>query len=328
MLENSNIIAAYPGLRGRLLFDEPMSLHTTFSIGGPADCLAFPITQDELIALAQEGFREGIPVSVVGGGSNLLVSDHGIRGLVISLSSFRGVEISGQGSGLSESSLVSALAGTPMDDLVSWCADRSLSGLESFASLPGTVGGAVFMNARCYDRSVSDAFFDAEVLVFGHAGCTLTVHGLDSGEWDYKRSPFQSRPLSDPIVVGYGSSVVLSARFCLSRGEESAIRSRMRECSLDREQKGHFRYPSAGSMFKNDRSFGKPSGKIIDEAGLRGFSVGGARVAPWHGNIVINEGAASADDVRRLVEEIRRRVLVETGFALEREVVFAGDWRE
>ena len=329
--ENSNITGQNPDLAGIVRFDEPMSAHTTFRIGGPADCFAEPSSVSQLVALIEFFSSAGCPVSVVGGGSNLLVADRGIRGAVISTNALVGVSLDdsaefGDSPGRA-AVVVRAASGTPMDDLVSWCADRSLAGLERFSALPGSVGGAVFMNARCYERAVSDAFRGAECLVFGSRGCTLERHGMNPGEWDYKKSPFQGRTGPDPTVLSEGSSIVVSAFFSLSAGNRDELRREMERCAADREAKGHFRFPSAGSMFKNDRAFGKPSGKIIDEAGLRGFSVGKARVAPWHGNIVVNEGGATADDVRILVEEIRRRVLEATGFELESEVVFAGDWR-
>jgi len=303
-----------------------MSLHTTFRLGGPADIFLEPTTVESLLAAVRLFMDEGCPVSVVGGGSNLCVADRGIRGAVIALSALRDCSLRDDVTESGAPPIVRAGAGTLMDDLVEWCACRSLAGLERFAGLPGTVGGAVFMNARCYERSVSDVFFEAEVLDFGDEGCTIRNRAFDPSEWGYKRSPFQVRTGPDPLVLGKGSAIVLSASFRLTRGDSALIRDEMASCVRDREEKGHFRYPSAGSMFKNNRDFGKPSGKIIDEAGLRGFSVGAARVAPWHGNIVINEGGASAGDVRRLVDEVRSRVLAATGFTLESEVVFAGDW--
>lgn len=323
--ENSNITERNPDFAGIVRFDEPMSVHTTFCIGGPADCYAEPETVSQLVSLIDFFSSAGCPVSVVGGGSNLLVSDRGIRGAVVSTARLVGISLEKMGTG--DAYIVTAGAGTLMDDLVSWCADRDIAGLERFAALPGTVGGAVFMNARCYDRSVSDVFHEADCLIFAARGCTLKRYGMNEAEWDYKRSPFQSRTRSDPIALADGSQIVVFARFALSAGNGEDLRREMEGYAADREAKGHFRFPSAGSMFKNDRAFGKPSGKIIDEAGLRGFSVGKARVAPWHGNIVVNEGGATADDVRILVEEIRRRVRESTGFELESEVVFAGDWR-
>ncbi len=324
--ENSNIRKFHSSLADSARFDEPMSLHTTFRLGGPADIFLEPATVEDLLFAVRLFMDNGCPVSVMGGGSNLCVADRGIRGAVIALTALRDCALRDDLAESDAHPTVRAWAGTPMEDLVEWCALRGFAGLERFAGLPGTVGGAVFMNARCYDLSVSDAFFEAEVLDFGDEGCTIRKRAFVPSEWGYKRSPFQVRIGPDPLALGKGSTVVLSASFSLSDGDPVSIREEMASCVRDREVKGHFRYPSAGSMFKNNHDFGKSSGKIIDEAGLRGFSVGAARVAPWHGNIVINEGGASAGDVRRLVEEVRSRVFAATGFTLESEVVFAGDW--
>ncbi len=318
-----------------------MAGHTTFKLGGPADCFAEPETGSELVFLLEVAYRDAIPVSIVGGGSNLLVSDLGIRGIVISLARFGRIERldgrdafaspgclkSASATDSGEPILVKSGAGASMEALVEWCADRGIAGLERFAGLPGSVGGAAFMNARCYERSVSDAFFRAEVLYFRAGRCTIEEKGFDPAEWDYKRSPFQDRNGSDPSRIGERAAIVLSVTFSLAPGDPGWIRAEMDKYVKDREEKGHFRFPSAGSMFKNNHAFGKPSGKIIDEAGLRGFRIGGAEVAPWHGNLVINSGNATAGEVKTLVDEVRARVAAKTGFELEPEVIMAGDWR-
>ena len=342
LLENSNITAACPGLAARLRFDEPMRLHTTFKIGGPADCFAEPESPGELIALLDLTRDSGLPVSVIGGGSNLLVADRGIRGLVISLARLCGIErvdsaggnVAGVGNVAVESLhalddrsvFVRSGAGATMDALVSWCADRGIAGLERFAGLPGTVGGAAYMNARCYERSVSDVFFRAEVLCFRDGRYTIEEKALNRADWDYKKSPFQTRNGVDQARIDETAVILLSVSFRLARGDVESIQSQMAAYVKDRECKGHFRFPSAGSMFKNDHAFGKPSGKIIDDSGLCGFRVGDAQVAPWHGNFVINAGNATAAEVKALVDEVRARVRALTGFELEPEVIMSGDW--
>jgi UDP-N-acetylmuramate dehydrogenase len=323
-----------------------MSEHTTFKIGGPADLFVSPSSIEELRALL-DLFKSGeIPVAILGGGSNLLVADRGIRGAVVCLGSLARIERvapetatgclptdsqavlpAGLPAGLPEGTvLVRAESGVPMNDLVEWCANESLASLERFSGLPGTVGGAVFMNARCYERSISDVFFSASVLRLTKNGYTIETCGFDESEWSYKRSPFQTRAGIDPLVVSPGECIVLSADFRLIPGNRDELRAEMAKYVLDREGKGHFRFPSAGSMFKNNHAFGKPSGRLIDEAGLRGFRIGDAQVAPWHGNIVINCGNARAQDVRELVTEVQRRVFAATGFQLESEVLYAGEW--
>lgn len=332
--ENSNITTLFNGLDRRVRFDEPMSTHTSFAVGGPADIFIEPAGREELIAIIDFFVLHTVPVSILGGGSNLLVSDKGIRGAVISLSHFNTIEHVAQNetgadrlSSNGESAhLVRVGAGSSVKTLTEWCASENLSGMERFAGLPGTVGGAVFMNARCYEISVSDVFFTAEVLHFSNCRCIMEQRTFSPEDWSYKKSPFQNRTGSDPLVLAGETLIVLSAVFALFSGEESQIREKMNFYAKDREEKGHFRFPSAGSMFKNNHAFGKPSGKIIDEVGLRGFRIGDAQVAPWHGNFVINAGNATAQDIRQLVEEVRLKVFAKTGFSLESEVLLVGDW--
>jgi len=333
LLENSNITEKCPGLAGRIRYDEPMSAHTTFKVGGPADLFACPSCPEELSELIILFSANTVPISIVGGGSNLLVADAGIRGAVISLEGMHAINLEekavdegGTGSAGDSAILVRSGAGASIQNLVEWCADRGIAGLERFAGLPGSVGGAAFMNARCYERSISDVFFRAQVLYFRNGGCTIGELPFIRGEWDYKESPFQERNGRDPLILCENAQIVLSVVFHLVPGDKDAIRNGMRTYVSDRDGKGHFRFPSAGSMFKNDHTFGKPSGKIIDEAGLCGFRIGDAQVAPWHGNFVINAGHATASDIRSLVDEVRRRVREKTGFDLEPEVIMAGNW--
>jgi UDP-N-acetylmuramate dehydrogenase len=168
------------------------------------------------------------------------------------------------------------------------------------------------MNARCYGKQVSDVLVAAEIL---DERLNRVWVPREGGGFSYKRSPFQNRRV-----------VILAARFALERRETEDIRREMGEYRRDREEKGHYRYPSAGSVFKNNRDFGKPTGKVIDELGLRGFSLGGARVAPWHGNIIINTGNASAGDIRNLTERIAEKVKAGSGYELEPEILFVGEW--
>ena len=180
------------------------------------------------------------------------------------------------------------------------------------------------MPAAMNSRFRTDFLPPKSCIFFGR--CTIEKRCYTSDEWSYKTSPFQTRNGPDPLALAEDTQVILSADFSVTGGNKGKILDEMAFYTRDREEKGHFRFPSAGSMFKNNHAFGKPSGKIIDEAGLRGFRIGDAQVAPWHGNIVINAGNATAADLRTLVEEVRRRVLEKTGFLLESEVIFAGEW--
>jgi UDP-N-acetylmuramate dehydrogenase len=292
-------------IEGTASFDEPLSLHTSFRIGGPADLYVLPSNAAEAAEVLGACARESVPAFVLGGGTNLLVADRGIRGAVVDLSRLAGIQVDG--------GVVTAQAGTPISDVAEVAQARGLSGLEFAYSLPGSVGGAVWMNARCYGGEVSGVLAHVDYL----EGPELTArhYRMNRDDWGYKRSPFQ-----EP------DRVVLSAAFRLVPGDPAEMRERMRSYREDRERKGHFRHPCAGSIFKNNRAFGAPSGQLIDSLGLKGRRLGGAQVAPYHGNILINTGEARAADMRALIEQVEEEVRSRLGFQLEREVILVGDW--
>ena len=333
---------------GSIRYNEPMYMHTTFKVGGRADVWVRPgkdIFPDFAARLLKAAKKEGIPVFILGAGANIVVSDRGIRGIVLDTASYRGIgkredrsraeasaTVSADASAVEskEASLarfdilkarrenaffsVQVLSGTSVDGLTFRLADRGLSGLEFLAGMPGSVGGAVWMNARCYDRSVSDALIETEIVNENFEKQTLPFRAED---FSYKKSPFQGR-----------ENLILSARFAVQFRESIDIHKEMALHRQDRTDKGHYRSPSAGSAFKNNQDFGDPTGRIIDKIGLRGLSIGGAQVAPWHGNLIINTGNAIASDIKILVSEVSRRVKKETGFDLESEILFVGDWTE
>jgi UDP-N-acetylmuramate dehydrogenase len=284
--------------------DEPMAGHTSFHLGGPADMYVVPLNLDDVRIVISACAGERIPCFLLGGGTNLLVADRGVRGVVLDLTSLSGMEVKGNS--------VTALAGSPVSDLAELAGRHGLSGLEFAYALPGTVGGAVWMNARCYDGEVSGILEYAEYLAKDGTPCRRRK---ESSEWAYKLSPFQSMQV--PIV---------SARFRLAPGDPARIAAAMAEHRADRVQKGHFRFPCAGSIFKNNRAFGAPTGRLVDSLGLKGTAVGGAQVAPFHGNIIVNTGGASANDVRALMERVEEEVSRRLGFTLEREVILVGEW--
>jgi UDP-N-acetylmuramate dehydrogenase len=306
---------------GTLRFNEPMYRHTTFKVGGPADlwiCPCKEIFPSYAAVLLKTARAEGFPVFILGEGSNILVSDRGIRGIVLDTGAWKGVGKredralpEGERAGM-PAFAVKVASGTSVDGLTDRLAVRGLGGLEFLAGMPGSVGGAVWMNARCYEKSVSDVLLEVEIL--DEELNRLRVP-LKREEFGYKKSPFQSRDV-----------LILSAWFAVDFRSSSDIRKEMGEYRRDRREKGHYRSPSAGSAFKNNRSFGAPTGKIIDELGLRGLGSGGARLAPWHGNIIINTGNASAYDIRTLMDEVTRRVREDRGFELEPEILFVGEW--
>jgi UDP-N-acetylmuramate dehydrogenase len=297
-------------------YNEPMSEHCTFKAGGPADCFirpsgaGFPAFIATLITAARAA---NTPVFFLGGGANILVADAGIRGIVVDTGDWTGES----GCRLSEG-ILEFRAGTSLDSAAEIAADAGLSGLEFLAGMPGSIGGAVWMNARCYGREIADVLCETEVVGFSGAKPEILRLPANKSEFGYKFSPFQKRDV-----------LILSAAFQLTPGKDPAeIRAKMDAHRADREAKGHYRCPSAGSVFKNNPAFGKPSGQIIDELGLCGLSKGGAQVAPWHGNMIINTGGASAEDIRALIDEVAEKVKAATGFVLETEVLFVGEWEE
>lgn len=335
-------------IKTKIRFDEPMSRHTSFRIGGPADLFLQPQDLAELPALFALLNREGIPTFILGAGANILVADRGIRGAVLDLSAIRGcrledggVEAEGRRAAAANPSgarraegdscgleaggrraaaakegdscgLLSSLAGTPASELSEEALRHSLSGAEFLYSMPGSVGGSVWMNARCYSASVSDVLERVQIL--DEQG-TLKELDPDPAQFGYKRSPFQGR-----------KALILRAFFRLRAGNRAEIEQTMLSHRQDRESKGHFLYPCAGSIFKNNRDFGEPTGKIIESLGLKGLRIGNAMVSERHANIIVNTGQARAEEVLELMLQIEARVKWRYGFRLEREVLLVGDW--
>jgi UDP-N-acetylmuramate dehydrogenase len=289
-----------------VLLNEPMSRHTSFRIGGPADLYVRPRQEKDLIALLRLMKASELPVFILGGGANILVSDRGIRGIVVDMTDLSKIEV--------RETLIESGAGAPVSDLASRSARHGLRGLEFIYRMPGSVGGAVWMNARCYGKSISDLpgwvdFLDGDL--------EKKRMIIDPAAFAYKKSPFQEN-----------GAILLRAGFELEKGDSAEILREMGRIEKDRRKKGHFDLPSAGSVFKNDRALGRPSGMILDELGLKGVRRGKARVSPVHANIIVNTGGATAEDVRALVNYARELAYRELGIILEPEIRFIGEWPE
>jgi len=301
---NLKELAGKINIAGPLRFGEPLREHTSYKVGGTADLFVEPETIADVIALHMAATEHDLPLFILGAGANILVSDRGIRGMVLSTERLRAVRVDGE--------RIVAEAGCPMSLVSEAAAAVGLSGLAFIYAMPGSVGGAVWMNARCYGSSISDILEWVEIL--DEKGMVVRV-AVRPDQFDYKVSPFQRR-----------RAVILSACFRLRHGERAAILEQMEANRTDRERKGHFAAPSAGSVFKNNRSFGDPSGKIIDSLGLRGYSIGGAKISDYHANMIINTGSATASDIEALTRYVARRVKEELGYELEREVIPVGEW--
>lgn len=292
-----------------ILLDEPMKKHTTFRIGGNADMLVYPKKEQvsKILGLAKE---YQIPVTIIGNGSNLLVGDGGIRGLVLVFA--KGADHIIVGSAPMEGCKVSlvAEAGVLLSKLAAEAARQGLTGLEFAAGIPGTVGGAVVMNAGAYGGEMKDVLVGATVLTPEGQILHLTVEEL---ELSYRHSCI---PEKDYIV--------LEAEFALAPGEEAKIRAAMEDFKERRIDKQPLEYPSAGSTFK--RPEGYFAGKLIQDAGLRGYRVGGAQVSEKHCGFVINRENATAADVLQLIADVKQKVYEEFQVELEPEVKMIGEF--
>lgn len=293
-------------IAGGFKTDEPMSLHTTFKTGGPADYFIIPQTREDLIKILSLCKTYHIPYFILGGGANILISDRGIRGIVIDMNNFSRITCRGP--------VCSAQSGARISTVAETAEKNNLSGIEFIYSMPGSVGGAIWMNARCYGASLSDVLISVDYL-----DSNLTVKHLNKSEieetFGYKKSFFQNT-----------DSIILGGDFLLKEGDAETIHQEMRSHKDDREKKGHFLYPSAGSVFKNNRAFGKPTGTILDSLGLKGIKRGDAQISDFHGNIIINRGAATSKDVRELITLCSLKAENRLGIKLECEIQFIGDW--
>lgn len=282
---------------------EPMKKHTTFRIGGPADYYLCPHSTEELQKILQICRENKLEFFILGNGSNLLVSDKGYRGVVIQLwKNFSDIE--------TEDNTITVKAGALLSKVAAEALEESLTGMEFASGIPGTMGGAVMMNAGAYGGEVKDIIREVTVLTREGELLTLSKEEMNFG---YRTSVVKEK--------GY---VVISAELQLRKGDREEIRKVMDELKERRVTKQPLDMPSAGSTFK--RPEGYFAGKLIMDAGLRGFSVGGAQISEKHCGFVVNKGDATAADVLGLIGEVQKRVQEKFGVALEPEVKFLGEF--
>lgn len=302
MLTRQDILRSLPA--ARVWEREPMRRHTSFAIGGPADLLALPLMPEELLTLLLLAGETDTPVLLMGNGSNLLVSDKGIRGLVIKTHDGLGrLERTGECE-------ITAGAGLLLSRLAVAAQRWGLSGLAFAHGIPGTVGGAVYMNAGAYDGEMSRVVVRTSYL--DATGTPGVLEGEAHG-FAYRRSFFSEHP----------DHVALETVLRLSPGDPDAIRADMEELSARRRASQPLDKPSAGSVFK--RPPGGYAGTLIDACGLKGAAVGGARVSEKHAGFIINTGDAACEDVLGLIELIRERVFAHSGVRLEPEIKLVGE---
>ncbi len=284
-----------------VLWDEPMKNHTSFKIGGPAAALCAPKNRRQLRELVGFVQREGVDSWYIGNGSNLLVSDEGLNGIAILLDSGFDGEIELDGT------VLLAPAGKKLSAVCAAACAAGLTGLEFAYGIPGSVGGAVYMNAGAYGGEMKDRLLWVEYLA--PTGEIVRLEGEQMG-LSYRHSRFMEE--------GMEGSCIVRAAFGLQRGEKAAIQSEMDRILNQRRQKQPLEYPSAGSTFK--RPQGAFAAQLIDKCGLKGFTVGGAQVSEKHAGFVINTGKATCADVLELTRQVQECVQEKTGYLLELEV--------
>ena len=287
--------------KDNIKIDEKLSSYVNFKVGGPADILLIPDSKEQVkksIGICREN---NIPVYVIGNGSNILVRDGGFRGVVISLKGVHNITVNDE--------RIEAECGVMLKEVSDKAMENSLTGFEFACGIPGTIGGAVFMNAGAYDGEISHVIESAEVIDENCNIINLTNEELDFG---YRSSLVMKK--------GY---IVLSAVFKLKKGQVKTIKELVNDLTNKRESKQPLEYPSAGSTFK--RPTGYFAGKLIQDAGLKGYSIGGAAVSEKHSGFVINKGNATAKDITDLIEHIQYEVKNQFGVDLHTEVRIIGE---
>lgn len=284
--------------RGTILLDEPLSKYTWMKVGGAADYYVEPADKNDLIEIAKYFRQNNFPFHILGRGSNVLVSDDGIRGAVMSLeTALSGLKMEG--------GRILAGAGVWLQKFVDFCIQQNLAGVEMLAGIPGTVGGAVVMNAGAHGGEISNYLVDVEVF----RGCEVTRVVKEDAEFSYRQSAFEK-------------DIVLSATFELPQGNREELTKRRRELILKRNETQPLELPNSGSMFKNPpNTF---AAKLIEQAGLKGKRIGNAQISEKHANFIVNLGSANAADILQLLELARRTVYQNSGIELELEVRLLG----
>ncbi len=297
----------YNGLKELLGVDkikqnEPMSNHTTFKIGGPADVMVLPGTIADIKATITYCRQKNYPLFIFGLGSNLVVRDKGIRGIVVKIgNNLKAVNVSG--------TEIYAQAGIRLSELARKAADNSLSGLEFAEGIPGSLGGAVVMNAGAYDGEIKDVVTAVEAISSSGEERVFAAAEMD---FSYRQSAFQ-----------HNDYVIVAARMNLRPGVKPDIQSRMREYAHSRREKQPLEYPSAGSVFR--RPHGYFVGPMIEKMGLKGYSIGGAQVSEKHTGFIINTGNATARDVLDLIAMVAKSAREQFGIELQPEIRVVGE---
>lgn len=304
-MKNQELVKRLTSILGeeRVLIDELMSSHTSFRIGGPADAMVLPESIAQLGELVEYFSRSNIPYTVMGNGTNLLVSDRGIRGVVVKIyDNMDKCTVKGD--------MLEAEAGMLISGAARQALQNSLTGLEFAEGIPGTIGGAVTMNAGAYNGELSMVVYQTEYM--DSKGKVTVVTG-DEHCFSYRSS-----------IIQKTKGIVLKTRLKLKQGDVSRIKEQMEDFNFRRRDKQPLEWPSAGSVFK--RPQGHFVGKLIDDCGLRGFGMGGAQISDKHSGFIINTGNATCEDVLNLIKHIRKTVKERYNVQLEPEIRIIGDF--
>ncbi len=285
-----------------------LSHSTSFKTGGLAEVYCSPRSREQIQSLIAKTSEYAIPLTLLGEGSNVLISDTGIKGCVLNLGCLRDLHI--------EHDYFVVGGGRNVRELCATLAQQGIGSLAYLYGMPGTIGGAVWMNARCYGKEITDTLVEVESI--NRDGTILHSPFLNQ-DYSYKQSPFQP----EGTLAG---NVITAARFSVQRDTPVALWKTMLAHEFDRRKKGHYFAPCAGSIFKNNRHYGEPTGALLDKLGARGMARGDAVVSPFHANIIINRGNARSQDIYHLMLDLKELARTKTSHILEPEIVFLGEW--
>lgn len=291
-------------LTEKIIFDEPMKKHTSFKIGGKADFYVKVSNIEELKKAIKYGKEKSIPLYIIGNGSNILVTDKGIRGLVIQIDINKY-----QVENFEKYAIVTVGAGNKLMALAMKFQQDKLTGFEELSGIPGTIGGAIYMNAGAYGKEIKDSIISTTCMDF--EGNIFELSNIEQ-EFSYRNSIFNKK-----------NYIILETKMKLSFCDEEQIKDKMESYLKQRKEKQPLEYPSAGSTFK--RIEGKATAKLIDECGLKGYKIGGAKISEKHAGFIVNEKNAKAKDVLDLINYVKEKINEKYGIKIEEEIKVLGD---
>ena len=305
-MEIENIIKNTKIPKNKIRYNEPMSKHTTFKIGGPAECFIEIDNLEDLKEAINLAKQNNIKLTIIGNGSNVLVKDNGIKGITLNIK-LEKIDIKTEDN--NEKIKMTVGAGEKLGKLAQICLKEGITGLEELAGIPGTIGGAIKMNAGAHDREIKDIIKSVQCIDYNGNQKEFTKEQLEFG---YRKSIFTKEKY-----------IILEAILELQKGKQEEIKEKMEKYMICRKEKQPLEYPSAGSTFKRDTDF--ITARLIDEAGLKGYSIGDAKISTKHSGFIINKGNATADDVISLIKYVKNTVYKKFNKEIELEIEIVGD---